>query len=173
MPRYVAFLRGVSPLNAKMPELKRCFEAAGFSDVRTLLSSGNVVFSARSAGTRVLERRAEKAMHDGIGKVFGTMVRPAEQLQALVDSNPFAEFKLPEGAKCVITFLRQPADSHARLSLPIERDDASILKVAGGEVFSAYVPNEKGPAFMGLIERTFGKDLTTRTLDTVRKCAWA
>jgi hypothetical protein len=30
--RYVALLRGVSPMNAKMPELARCFEAAGFSD---------------------------------------------------------------------------------------------------------------------------------------------
>jgi len=27
MARYVAFLRAVSPMNAKMPELKRCFEA--------------------------------------------------------------------------------------------------------------------------------------------------
>ena len=31
MPRYVAFLRGVSPMNAKMPELKAAFEAAGFT----------------------------------------------------------------------------------------------------------------------------------------------
>ena len=172
MPRYVAFLRGVSPLNAKMPELKRCFEAVGFSDVRTLLSSGNVVFSARSAGSRVLERRAEKAMQDGIGKSFGTIVRPAAQLQALVEADPFAEFRLPADAKCVITFLRQPAGSHA-LALPIERDGASILGIAGAEVFTAYLPSDKGPAFMSLIERTFGKDLTTRTLDTVRKCAWA
>ena len=50
MPRYVAFLRGVSPMNAKMPELRRCFENAGFRDVRTLLSSGNVVFSTRAVG---------------------------------------------------------------------------------------------------------------------------
>ena len=37
MPRFVAFLRGVSPLNAKMPELKLCFERAGFTNVRTIL----------------------------------------------------------------------------------------------------------------------------------------
>ncbi len=33
-------------MNAKMPELKQAFEAAGFTDVQTLLSSGNVTFSA-------------------------------------------------------------------------------------------------------------------------------
>ena len=61
MPRYVAFLRGVSPMNAKMPELKRCFEVAGFSDVRTLLSSGNVVFSTRTSAPDALERTPHTA----------------------------------------------------------------------------------------------------------------
>jgi hypothetical protein len=39
MPRYVAFLRGVSPMNASMTELARCLETAGF-DVKTVLASG-------------------------------------------------------------------------------------------------------------------------------------
>ena len=46
MPRYAAFLRGVTPMNAAMPELKRAFEDAGFTDVVTVLSSGTVVFTA-------------------------------------------------------------------------------------------------------------------------------
>src|SRR6266480_8040419 len=49
MPRYAALLRGVSPMNAKMPELKAAFESAGFTGVKTLLSSGNVAFTARAA----------------------------------------------------------------------------------------------------------------------------
>jgi hypothetical protein len=43
----------------------------------------------------------------------------------------------------------------------------------GAEVFSAYLPNPRGPLFMQLIERTFGKNVTTRTWDTVRKVAAA
>lgn len=62
MPRYVAFLRGVSPMNARMPALKACFEAAAFTEVRTVLSSGNVVFNARSSSLATLERRVERAM---------------------------------------------------------------------------------------------------------------
>lgn len=171
MPRYVAFLRGVSPMNAKMPELKRAFEAAGFTDVRTLLSSGNVVFSARKALPKTLELRAEKAMQSELGRSFATIVRPAEYLQSLIESEPFAEFSLPPEAKPIVTFLRT-ADAPA-LQLPIVRDDASILKVSGGEVFCAYVPGPKGPVFMALLERTFGTGITTRTLETVHKCAWA
>jgi len=170
MPRYVAFLRGVSPVNAQMPALKRCFEAAGFADVRTILSSGNVAFDARATSLPALERRAEKAMHAGLGRSFGTIVRSARYLQELLASDPFGEFALPPQAKRVVTFLRR---RETGLALPIERDGASILKVLGSEAFSAYVPGPKGPVFMILLERTFGTDVTTRTLDTVRKCASA
>lgn len=169
MPRFVAFLRGVSPLNAKMPDLKRCFESAGFLEVRTLLSSGNVVFTSRAASTDALAQRAEKAMHSELGRTFGTFVRPALHLQDVVASDRFAAFDLPPAAKRVVTFLRHPADS--TLVLPPAADGARILSVVGAEVFSAYVPSPKGPVFMGLLEGTFGKDITTRTLDTVRKCA--
>ena len=171
MARYVAFLRGVSPMNAKMPALKACFEVAGFSHVRTLLSRGNVVFDARSAPAATLERRAEQAMLAELGHAFSTIVRPAEYLQRLVESEPFAEFRLPREAKRIVTFLRNAAAP--ALELPIERDGASILACSGGEALSAYVPGPKGPVFMVLLERTFGSDITTRTLDTVRKCAWA
>jgi len=176
MPRYVAFLRGVSPMNAKMPELKRCFESAGFTDVRTLLSSGNVVFSARTSAPEALERRAEKAMQSELDRVFGTIVRSAQYLQELIEADPFSEFDLPPAAKRVVTFLRRPHAPGAELpfKLPLERDGASILKLTGAEILSAYVPNPaKGPVFMALIERTFGTNITTRTLDTVRKCARA
>ena len=42
MPCDVAFLRGVSPVNAKMPELKHCFEQAGFTNVKTVGPCGPV-----------------------------------------------------------------------------------------------------------------------------------
>ena len=172
MPRYVAFLRGVSPMNAKMPELKRCFEDAGLKDVRTLLSSGNVVFSTRAASRSALERRVEKAMHAGLGHSFGSFVRGVDELQALLAAEPLADFALPPEAKRVITFLRAPIAPEA-FELPLRKGSASILAIRGTEVFSAYVPDDKGPVFMQLLERSFGKDITTRTLDTVRKCARA
>jgi uncharacterized protein (DUF1697 family) len=154
-----------------MPQLKECFQAAGFGEVRTVLSSGNVAFDARAAIWAALEREAEQAMLASWGRAFPTIVRPAEYLQDLVARDPFAEFTLPPAAKRVVTFLRNAASSD--LELPIERDGASILKVMHTEVLTAYEPGPKGPVFMALLDRTFGKDITTRTLDTVRKCAMA
>lgn len=158
-------------MNAKMPELKACFEGAGFTAVRTVLSSGNVVFDARSVAAASLERRAEQAMQQALGRIFGTLVRPVDFLQALIEADPFAPFALPAEAKRVVTFLRAAPDPAP--ALPPERHGARMLAVEGREVFSAYVPNDKGPVFMTLLEKTFGKDITTRTLDTVRRCAGA
>lgn len=158
-------------MNAKMPELKRCFEAEGFEEVRTIRSSGNVVFSCGASQNSTLERRAREAMERSLGRSFGTIVRAVPYLQSMLESEPFAEFSLPPQAKCVVTFLRRPLE--VAPELPIEHSGASILKVSGSEAFAAYVPSDKGAPFMQLLERTFGKDITTRTLETVRKCSLA
>jgi uncharacterized protein (DUF1697 family) len=171
MPRYVAFLRGVSPLNARMPELKRCFEAAGFAGVRTVLGSGNVVFDARTSTPQALERKAERAMQSALERAFPAIVRSVSTLQALLDADPYAAFDIPSDAKRVVTFLRRAPPSG--IGLPIERDGVRILTATDREVFTVYVPGPKGPVFMSLLERNFGSDLTTRTWETVRKCARA
>jgi len=169
MPRYAAFLRGVMPMNCKMPALKAAFEAAGFTGVKTVLGSGNVVFDARSTSEQALEQKAEAAMHEQLGRAFFTIVRPVEQLRTLLSSDPYKPFKVSPAAKRIVTFLR--GRLKAKLKLPVEMDGARILAMKEGEVFSTYLPNPKGPVFMTLIEKTFGKDQTTRTWDTVAKVA--
>jgi uncharacterized protein (DUF1697 family) len=169
MPRYVALLRGVMPTNCKMPELKRAFESAGFTNVKTVLATGNVVFDATAASNAALEKRAEAAMQKTLATAFMTIVRPVSELEALLASDPYKSARVPKDAKRIVTFLREAPK--ARLTLPIEQDGAHIVGIRGGEVFSAYVRSPKGPVFMVLIERTFGKEVTTRTWDTLAKIA--
>ena len=169
MRRYAAFLRGVSPMNAKMPELKKSFEAAGFEDVKTVLSSGNLVFSSRPRRREVLEEEAVAAMEGTLGRAFPVIVRSVDEIRAILSTDPYARFRVAPGAKRVVTFLRRPPS--AQPSLPLEMDGARILCLSGREAYTAYVPNARGPVFMALIEKTFGKDVTTRTWDTLRKVA--
>ena len=158
-------------MNAKMPELKKCFEAAGFSNVRTVLSSGNVVFDARPAPGPALERKCEAAMHKALGRSFHAFVRPVSHLRELLTTDPFAAHGVPAKAKRVVSFLREAREP--RVALPLAQHESAVLCMIGREVFSAYVPTDNGPVFMRLIESTFGKDITTRTWDTVAKCAAA
>ena len=66
MTRHVAFLRGITLTNAKMPDLARCFEHAGFTNVRTILGSGTVSNADRSRGISCLaERRMIETIETG------------------------------------------------------------------------------------------------------------
>ncbi len=171
MARYVAFLRGASPMNAKMPDLKRCFEAAGFINVKTVLASGNVVFDTRATSDAAVERKAEAAMTQGLGRSFYTIARSVTALTEMLDADPYARFNIPATAKRVVTFVREPLG--AKVKLPIELEGARILETTGREIFTAYLPMPGNPVFMNLIEKTFGKEVTTRTWDTVKKCVAA
>ena len=171
MPRYVAFLRGVSPMNLRMADLKESLEQAGLKDVKTLLSSGNAAFTTSARTDATVARLVEKALEKHPGRTFPTIVRRSDHLLALLQADPYAAFKLPPKAKRIVTFLREPHAAAPRL--PIASDGARILAIDDGHVFSAYLPNPRGPVFMALIEKTFGTGVTTRTWDTVRKCAAA
>ena len=169
--RYAAFLRGISPTNARMSELAKSFSAAGFEDVRTVLGTGNVVFSAGAKNGRSVEQAAEAAMKKKLGHAFLTIVRDVDFLDRMIEADPFASHALAHGSKRIVTFLREKPD--AKLELPPAVDGARILEVREREVLTAYVVSPKGPVFMRLIEKAFGRDVTTRTWETVKKVAAA
>lgn len=163
---HAAFLRGVMPMNCKMPALRAAFEHAGFTDVRTVLGSGNVVF--RAAGTpAALATRAEAAMAAQLGRSFATVVRTIDELAALIAADPFAALDVPGDAKRVATFVRVAPRPAPRL--PVGLDGACLATLADGIAYSYYQPSADGPVFMRLIEKTLGDGVTTRTWDTVRK----
>lgn len=153
-------------MNARMPDVKRAFESAGFTDVKTLLSSGNVVFGARASPLPSLERKIEDTLQEELGRSFLTIVRSIDSLRVLLASDPFREAQLKPGAKRIVTFLRKPPTG---LKLPIEQDGARLLLLQDNNLFSAYLPTPKGPVFMTLIEKASGKEQTTRTWQTIEK----
>jgi len=138
----------------------------GFTDVKTVLSSGNVVFSARASSEASLERKAETAMKNELGRSFLTIVRSLDALRAILASDPYEAFRLSPGAKRVVTFLRKRPE--VKLALPIELD-ARASCAWKAAMPSAPTCRAHGPVFMTLIEKTFGQEVTTRTWDTIKK----
>lgn len=167
MKRYAALVRGVMPTKPSMPDLARAFERAGCKEVRTVLGSGNVVFSAEATPTPALEKKLEAALEKHLGRKFPTMIRSVDALKKLLAADPYAAFKLPPGSKRVITFLR--GRPKAAVKLPADLGSARIHAQQGTEVFTSYVRGASSPEFMVLIERAFGKDQTTRTWETIEK----
>ena len=96
MKRFAAFLRGVSPMNCKMQELAKAFAAAGFTDVKTVLSSGNVVFTA-SGAERSIQKKAEAAMEDHMGKAFAAFMRSLRGTGIPAGSRPLRSIQAQAG----------------------------------------------------------------------------
>jgi uncharacterized protein (DUF1697 family) len=144
MPRYAAFLRGVSPTNAKMPELRKAFEAAGFTEVKTVLSSGNVVFNARRLSESSIQRTAEAAMRERLGPAFLTIVRPMDGLREILASDPYGAFRLSPSAKRIVTFLRD--EPKVKVILPLELEGARLLSLKGGSSSARTSRAPRGPS---------------------------
>ena len=95
---------------------------------QTVLSSGNVVFSAKGE-ERTVQKKAVAAMEAHMDRSFVTFVRTIEALQALLDEDPFQAFRLKPGAKRIVTFLMD--EPKAVPKLPLEYDGARILAAGG------------------------------------------
>ena len=89
----VALLRGVNVGHAKrvaMADLRRLFEELGYSDVRTLLNSGNVVCTASKKGGADHVARIEKAIAGSLGVSTRVVILSGEELEEALRENPLA-----------------------------------------------------------------------------------
>jgi uncharacterized protein (DUF1697 family) len=90
--RYVALLRGVNVggITVKSAPLAAMARDIGLQDVRTVLASGNLVFSADEEAP-ALKRRIEKALGDAFGYDAWIVLTTADHVAAIVDAYPFDE----------------------------------------------------------------------------------
>jgi uncharacterized protein (DUF1697 family) len=155
-----------------MERVKKAFESLGFRNVKTLLASGNVLFEARSVNAGTLVKRIEEKLEQAFGHEIGTIVRTVEELQELANLDPFKGIKVTPRTRLFVTFLsEQPKTS---LKIPYESPDKSfrILRLTNREVCSVLT---LGPQWaknlrqMNILEKEFGKKVTTRNWNTVAR----
>src|SRR5262245_44784014 len=90
---YVALLRGVNNVGARrvaMADLRVLFESLGFGEVRTLLNSGNVIFSVRAMASRNVGALIEKALVSRLGLASPVIILSADEVATAVRDNPFS-----------------------------------------------------------------------------------
>ena len=93
MTRYVALLRAVNvggTGKVAMTELKAMCVDAGFDHVQTYIASGNVVFESKVSPKRV-KSELEARLLAYAGKPVAVFVRTADEMQAVLNRNPFPE----------------------------------------------------------------------------------
>src|SRR3954470_10519231 len=113
--KWAAMLRGINlgKRQLKSAELKDVVEGMGFSDVKTILASGNVVFEAGDAKPEALERDLHAALEKATGLKSEVFVRNRAELKKLVEANPFPDEARDRPSFLVVSFHREAVDTAA------------------------------------------------------------
>ncbi|QOJ27765.1 MAG: DUF1697 domain-containing protein [Ignavibacteriales bacterium] len=170
---YMAFLRGINvgghhklPMAGLRAELAKL----GASDVKTLLNSGNALFTHPESKTDKLEKQIEQHLAGVFGFPVPVMLRESSDIYRMAEMNPFEKIKVTKDIRLYVTLIRKSPP--APLKLPRVSSDGSfkILMTDNRCVFSVLdLAVTKTPKGMDELERIFGKDVTTRNWNTIVK----
>jgi uncharacterized protein (DUF1697 family) len=108
----VALLRGINVGKAKriaMADLRALAESLGHGDVRTLLNSGNMVFTARAGAPARIGRAIEGALTERHGMSARVTVLTAAELARIVEENPLGKIAR-DPTRLFVAFPVDPAD---------------------------------------------------------------
>lgn len=117
MPRFVALLRGVNVGKGHrlaMADFRRLLEAAGFTEVRTLLNSGNAVFASSGRSGAAHARTIAAALQQGLDLQVMVVVLSAREFGAVIAGNPLA----------------LPPQEHARLLVALAQERGALQQLA-------------------------------------------
>ena len=174
----VALLRGINVggnVKVAMAELRLMVATLGLTDVKTLLQSGNLVFTdPKKRPPAALEPLLEKATKEKLGVGPDFMIRTPEEWAAIVAGNPFPAMAKDDPSHLLVYALKGGAPEQAA----IDRLNAAIVgpeqvAAVGRELFITY-PDGVGTSKLStnLIEKTLGKHRGTgRNWNTVLKIA--
>ncbi len=170
---YVALLRGINVGGHKkvpMAELREALTKAGFINPKTVLASGNVVLEAT---TNQLTEVTEK-VNDVLTKQYSfqipTLIYPAQVIENMEKLNPFHDIEVTKETRRYVTFITDGPAS--KLTLPYENEDGSFKIISENEsaVFSVLILGKsKSTDAMTILEKTYGKKITTRNWNTIIK----
>lgn len=169
--RYLAFLRGINlgGRTVKMDALRQVFTALGFEQVKTLIASGNVSFFAPRTDPNKLTTTIEAALAKRFGFSIPVIIRTAKSMEALVAARPFGRVRVTPSTGLWVTLFAQPGSS-AKPTHALHKN----IKVAGRSRTEALCVITRDEGFGGtdamtILEGHFGKNITTRTWNTIER----
>jgi len=171
MPRYAALLRGVNVGGANrvpMAEFRALLEKLGYTDVATLLNSGNAVFTSGGRASAPHEPKIRAALKASLGLDVAVIVKSGAELLAAQKENPI-RVQEAEGSRLLVGFASDPA------SLAALKDLAALAKApermhVGRHALFLWCPKGVSESAVGklLIGRR-GREITTRNWATLTK----
>lgn len=170
MPRQVALLRGVNvgpTTKVAMADLRACFAELGFSEIKTYVNSGNVVFDGRKASLA----KVEKAIADVAGWDVPVVLRTQDELDEILKANPLGDVAT-NASRYLVSFADAKLDPKKAADLDADALAPEAYAIRGREAY-LWLPNgvQRSPLAKAITEKRFGVRLTARNWRTVQKLA--
>ena len=171
MPIYVSMLRGINVggnKTIKMELLRSSLEALGFSQVKTYIQSGNVVFKAPKVSPAALSSKIEKAILRDFGFPVSVIVRTVAEIENTIANNPLVNQPGIDPEKLHVAFLSEAPDPPGLKRLA-ELTKAPDQSCCVGNAVYLYLPNgvSKSSLWKTPLDRVLSVITTTRNWKTV------
>jgi uncharacterized protein (DUF1697 family) len=175
MPVHIALLRGINVGGRNliaMSDLRDLLGALGFTEAKSLLQSGNLVFQSTRRTGASLERLLEAETKKRLAASADYFVRTVDEWQTIVARNPFPDEAKRDPSHLVVQFLKEEPEANKVKALQAAIRGPEVVRADGKQLYAFY------PAGIGeskltnaLIERTLGLRGTARNWNTVLKLA--
>jgi len=172
--KYVALLRGINVGGRnmiKMETLQVTFESLGFTDVKSYINSGNLVFETAQTDDGKLAKR----IHDGIKKDFGfdisVMVRSEAEIDEIIANNPYIGQFENDKYMHVFFLVSELSDEKTQVLLA-KNSDTEMIAVCGRTIYYllriSIIDSVLGKGF---VDKKLKVAATARNWRTVKKLA--
>jgi uncharacterized protein (DUF1697 family) len=172
-PPRIALLRAVNVGGRSMPmaDLRAMVTELGFTDVRTLLQSGNLVFRG-DGDDEAVETRLEAESEKRFGFHADYLVRDLHEWDAAIAGNPFTDEARDDPARLVVVTLKSAVGAEGLAALRAAIKGREYAEAKGRAAYVVY-PDGQGASKLtiSVIERALKTRGTARNWNTVLKLA--
>ena len=175
MTTYIGLLRGINLAGAKMvamADLRDLVTKLGFSDVKTLLQSGNVVFRGPAKAPAKIEAQLEAAIEKRFGFKVECHVRTADEWSAVVDANPFRAEATKDPGHLLVSCFKTPLDEANVKALQdaiAAMNGPELLEADGRHLYMVFPDGVGNSKANRIIDRKLRALGTARNWNTVTK----
>lgn len=172
MTRYVVLFRGINvsaSSRVAMTDLRSAVSALGYTQVRTVLNSGNLLLESAGRATDEVRIEIERALFERLGVPARAFVYTGEEFRAAA-ANPLSRLAA-ENSRLITGFLADSSDVEALR--PLEACDWAPEALALGEraAYMWCVYGVVGSALLRAVDAIVGSRMTTRSAGTVERVA--
>jgi uncharacterized protein (DUF1697 family) len=173
MTQFVALLRGINVGGKnliKMTELAACFQALGFTDVRTYIQSGNVIFREEGADQSQLTRLLEEALSRAFQYNASVVLRSEAEMQAVVTHAPEGFGSDPSTFRYDVIFLKEPLTSAEAMQYVTSKEGVDQAFAGKGVLYFSRLNSKASQSHLTrLITLPVYQRLTIRNWNTTTK----